>query len=212
MNILAVGAHHDDIDLGVGGTLAKLAKEGNKVYGIVLTDSETHYDLRNVHRTSNQAIKDAARASKIIGYKLIKVPSELVGKVGELQYSAGYMRFLEGIIQKNNIEMIFTHWKHDMNTDHVATSEISIVAARRVNRVLMYRSNWYPVDKTFNTIVYSDITKTMSIKIKALRAFPGEIKRFGEDWIESFVSANRTWGYTIGTKYAEVFEPVRFTL
>jgi LmbE family N-acetylglucosaminyl deacetylase len=35
--ILFIGAHFDDVDLGVGGTLAKLSKQGKKVYKLTLS-------------------------------------------------------------------------------------------------------------------------------------------------------------------------------
>ena len=38
-NILLVGAHYDDTDLGVGGTAARLSAEGKNVYKLVLTDN-----------------------------------------------------------------------------------------------------------------------------------------------------------------------------
>ena len=37
MNILAIGAHPDDIELGCGGTLIKASKEGHKIYLYTLT-------------------------------------------------------------------------------------------------------------------------------------------------------------------------------
>ena len=46
--ILAIGAHFDDVDLGVGGTLAKLSKQGKKVYKLTLTDNVTNYKDRDI--------------------------------------------------------------------------------------------------------------------------------------------------------------------
>ena len=38
MNVLAIGAHFDDVELGCGGTLAKWAREGCELFHLVLTD------------------------------------------------------------------------------------------------------------------------------------------------------------------------------
>src|SRR5256712_10848404 len=38
MNILALGAHPDDIEIGCGGTLLKYTKAGHGVYLMVLTE------------------------------------------------------------------------------------------------------------------------------------------------------------------------------
>ncbi len=212
VNILAIGAHHDDIDLGAGGTLAKLAKKGHQVFGLTLTDSETHYDIKNIHRTKEQAFKEAQKAAEIIGMKLLKVPEEFLAKNGELVYDVKYMRFLEKLMHQHKIDFLFCHWQYDMNTDHEAASKLSIVAGRHLNRILMYRSNWYQPDKAFNGIIYSDISKTIDIKKKALLAYESEVKNRGQDWINSFLDFNHSAGFSIGVEYAEIFEPVRYLI
>ena len=45
-NILALGAHFDDVELGAGGSLAKFSKEGKKVYKFTITDDS--YDNKLV--------------------------------------------------------------------------------------------------------------------------------------------------------------------
>lgn len=209
MNILAVGAHHDDIELGAGGTLARLVKEGHKTYGIILTNSETHYEIKNIHRPHERAVREGNKAAKVIGLQLLDTPVTLAANNGELIYSANYMRFLEKLIFDLKIDTLFTHWQYDMNTDHAASAKLSIVAGRHLGDILMYRSNWYQPDKGFNGIVYSDISSTINLKRKAIKAYAGEIKRYSKSWLESFIDANRSWGYSIGVEYAEVFEPVR---
>ena len=39
MNVLAIGAHFDDIELGCGGALAKHVKNGDKVIGFIATST-----------------------------------------------------------------------------------------------------------------------------------------------------------------------------
>ena len=212
MNVLTIGAHYDDIELGVGGTLAKLAMQDHQVFGLNLTDSETHYDIKNIHRTKEQAFEEAQKAAKIIGMELLRVPEEFLVKNGELIYEVRYMRFLEQLLHQYKIDLLFCHWRQDMNTDHVAAAQLSIVAGRHLNRILMYRSNWYQPDKAFNGIVYSDISRTMDIKKKALLSYESEIKNRGIKWINSFVDANRSFGFSIGVEYAEIFEPVRYLI
>ncbi|OGN40941.1 MAG: hypothetical protein A2606_03645 [Candidatus Yanofskybacteria bacterium RIFOXYD1_FULL_42_10] len=212
MNIMAIGAHHDDIELGVGGTLAKFAKEKNKVYGLTLTDSETYDHIKKYHRPSQRAVTEHTKAAKIIGYEIIEVPKELLGICTKLHYSPELMQFIETTIHKYKIDILFVHWKYDMNTDHEEAAKLSILAGRHAKRVLMYRSNWYQPDKGFNGIVYSDISEVIAVKKKALNSYTGEIRRYGKAWINSFIDANRSWGYSIGSHYAEVFEPVRYIL
>ena len=48
-NILIVGAHFDDAELGAGGTAAKLVKQGKKVYKLTLTDNVTLFKQKNIN-------------------------------------------------------------------------------------------------------------------------------------------------------------------
>jgi len=211
MNVLVVGAHHDDIELGCGGTVARLTAEGHAAYGVVLTNSETHYDLKNIHRSKEQAIVEARKAAGVIGLELTDLDYPQADN-GTLQYDVNLMRALEDFITKNNVRLVFSHWQYDMNTDHEAAAKITTVAARHVHSILMYRSNWYQPDRAFNGIFYIDISKTIDRKVKSLECYSVEIRNRSREWIDSFIDHNRSFGFSIGVEYAEVFEPVRYTL
>lgn len=211
MNVLATGAHHDDIEIGCGGTIAKLKNHGNRVYGIILTNSETHFESKNIHRTAVEAEKESIKASVEIGLELYAL-NYLKADNGMLLYDINLMREIEKFIFDNDIELILTHWRYDMNTDHEAASKISIVAARHVHNILMYQSNWYQPDRAFNGIIFSDISDFIEQKKRSLKQYKIEVQNRGEEWINSFIDRNRSYGFSIGVKYAEVFEPVRYVI
>jgi LmbE family N-acetylglucosaminyl deacetylase len=211
MNVLAVGAHHDDIELGCGGTLARMSQEGHTVFGTVLTNSETHYTQRNIHRTSREALGESLEAAKHIGISYINTEIPLKNN-GELIYDIVTMRWLEELINKHEITMVFSHWQNDLNTDHAAAARMTVVASRRISRVLMYRSNWYQPHQPFNGIIHMDISMTVNKKKEALYCYKTEIKNRGTEWINTFLDANRIAGFIIEKDYAEVFEPVRYEL
>jgi len=52
MNILAVGAHPDDIEFQCAGTLAKYAQRGDKVFLAVSTDGEAGTSKANPEETA----------------------------------------------------------------------------------------------------------------------------------------------------------------
>ncbi len=211
MNVLVVGAHHDDIELGCGGAVARLTAEGSTVFGLVLTNSETHYDLKGIHRTKEQAIVEARKAAAVIGLELTELDYPQSDN-GTLQYDVNLMRTIEDFITKNEIRLVFSHWQYDMNTDHEAAAKITTVAGRHVHSIVMYRSNWYQPDRAFNGIFYIDISKTIEKKIRSLECYSVEIANRSREWIDSFIDHNRSFGFSIGAEYAEVFEPVRYTL
>jgi len=211
VNVLAVGAHHDDIELGCGGTLARLAREGHRVFGLTLTNSETHYDFRDIHRTSAVARGEAERAARVLGLTLV----ELEGfdqDNGTLAYDVELMRRIERFIDEQSVSLVFSHWNHDLNTDHEAAAKLTRVASRRVPSVLMYRSNWYQSGQPFNGTFFVDVTQTIDLKRQSLACFESELANRGHDWVESFFDAHKNAGFAIGKRYAEVFEPLRYEL
>jgi LmbE family N-acetylglucosaminyl deacetylase len=211
MNVLAVGAHHDDIELGCGGTLARLGREGRRTFGLTLTNSETHYDLRGIHRTRAQALTESKRAAEALGVTLVDLPG-CGADNGKLAYDVELMRRIETFIVEQRISLVFSHWTHDLNTDHAAAAQMTIVAARHVPSLLMYRSNWYQVTQPFNGTFFVDISETVDTKRRSLECYQVEITNRSSEWIDSFFDQHRTAGFSIGRKYAEVFEPVRYEL
>jgi LmbE family N-acetylglucosaminyl deacetylase len=209
MNVLAVGAHHDDIEIGCGGGLARLVREGHTVYGMVLTDSETHYTHMGLHRTDGEAREEALAAAGEIGYR----PAECgvpPAPNGGLSYDATRMRGIEGFIDENRVELVFSHWPHDLNTDHAAAARLTMTAARRVQRVLLYRTNRYTTGIPFNPSHFIDISGTVDVKRRALSLFATEIRNRGAGWVESFLQENALHGAAAGCPYAEAFEAVRY--
>jgi LmbE family N-acetylglucosaminyl deacetylase len=67
MNILAIGAHFDDVELGCSGALAKHVVNGDNVYVFVATVSGFTNEDGHVIRSNETALKEAQDAMKIIG-------------------------------------------------------------------------------------------------------------------------------------------------
>ena len=57
-NVLAVGAHADDIEIGCGGTVARHARNGDEVIILIMAESSyTYYDGR-VLRTKEEGVQE----------------------------------------------------------------------------------------------------------------------------------------------------------
>jgi LmbE family N-acetylglucosaminyl deacetylase len=211
MNVLAVGAHHDDVEIGCGGTLARLARAGHRAFAVTLTNSETHYDLRGIHRTRAQAVTEARRAAAVLGVELLEL--EGAGRDnGTLAYDVTLMRRLEELIAAHDVSLVFSHWRCDLNTDHEAAAKITTVAARHVPCVLMYRSNWYQPGPPFNGVFSVDTSDVIDLKRQSLACYQTEIANRSPEWLGSFIDRDRSAGFAIGKRYAETFEPVKFEL
>jgi LmbE family N-acetylglucosaminyl deacetylase len=206
-NVLAIGAHFDDIELGCGGTVARHVSEGDNVIMLVLTNSAYYNYDGVVIRTEEVAKKEGLEAAKILGVKnLISIGLE----TKTLQYGFELIEIINKVIDDNNIDLIYTHWDKDVHQDHSAIGRATLNAGRHVKNILMYRSNWYHTTSEFRGNYYVDIADFINIKISAVKAHENEYKKFGQGWVDFFVNENLNAGKKIGCEYAEAFEIVKY--
>jgi len=207
MNVLAIGAHFDDIELGCGGTIVKHVKNKDKVYMYVLTDSEyKNYDGR-ICRTKAAALKEGRDAASILG-----VDDLLCGelKTKEVQYSVYLIEMINKVIDDLGVDLVYTHWEHDVHQDHFAIGRATLSAARHVPRLLMYRCNWYATNLHFNGNFFVDTSPYIETKIKAIKAHKTEYEKLGERWVDFVRHQNRNNGIEMQVEYAEVFEVIKY--
>jgi len=207
MNVMAIGAHFDDIELGCGGTIIKHIKNKDSVCMYVLTDSEyENYDGK-ILRTKDVALNEGKNAAKILGVDNL-ISGNL--KTKKLQYSSGLIEQINEKIDLLNIDTIYTHWLYDVHQDHSAVGRATLNAARHVPRILMYRSNWYATNANFNNNFSVDISSYINTKIRAIKAHKTEYDKFGEKWIEFVKHQNSNTGIEMEVEYAEGFEVIKY--
>ena len=208
MNVLGIGAHFDDLELGCSGTLIKHVQKGDKVTMLVITDSSYSNPKGDHIRTASTAHQEGLKAANIIGAELIC-----------LNYGTFLIPFEESLtkeitryIEELDISIIYCPWVHDIHRDHHYAAKNTLMAGRHVPRFLMYRSNYYDTEQTFEGKFYSDITDVMDKKIEVVKAHKSELERVRFKWLEFFRNQNANDGQKIGVKYAECFEVVRYLL
>jgi|SRR3989344_4913396 len=207
MNVLAIGAHFDDVELGCGGTLARHAKQGDNVYVFVATVSGFSNHYNETVRSNEIARAEAHAAMRILGVK------ELICgdfKTMEVEFVDVLNIQLLKLVEEKKIEKVYAHWIGDIHHDHQAVARASLHSCRHVPRLLMYRSNWYHSTTEFRSNFYTDITAYWPTKEAAIRAHASELQRVGEKWINFFRNEAENAGQRIGVKMAEVFELVKW--
>ena len=206
MNVLAIGAHFDDIELGCGGALARHVKKGDNVYAYVATLSGYVNPDKKIVRSNEVAHKEGAAAMELLGVNLIcgSFPTLQIEFTDELNQQIVH------IVEERSIDLVYTHWIGDTHHDHQAVAKASLHSCRHVPNMLMYRSNWYHSTFEFRGNYYVDITDYWLHKEAAVKAHVSELERTGYKWISFFQREAENAGQRIGVKLAEVFEVVKW--
>ena len=206
MNILAIGAHFDDVELGCGGALAKHIAEGDDVYVYVATQSG-YSKYNDIQIRSNEfALQEGAAAMSLLGANLITGDFKTL----EVEFVDKLNVDILKIVEEKNIDVAYIHWFGDIHHDHASVSKASLHSCRHVRCVLMYRSNWYHSSIDFRGNFYIDISSYIGLKIDTILQHKSELKRTKKKWIDFWESEASNCGLKIGVKYAEVFEVVKW--
>ncbi|MCK4789813.1 MAG: PIG-L family deacetylase [Desulfobacteraceae bacterium] len=219
--ILVVAAHPDDEILGCGGTVARLANEGAKVYTLLLGQGiASRHD--NLDKTEYQGqvaklkkcMDDANRSIGVQEVFSFDFPDNKFDTVGLLDI----VKTVEKIKNKIKANVIFTHYEKDLNIDHRITYEAVITATRplateTVKTIYSFEvlssTEWhYPV--VFSPDTFFDISNTMKQKQKALACYETELRPFPHTRsLEGSELNAKVWGMKIGVDCAEAFKTVR---
>jgi len=199
VNILAIGAHPDDVEFGCGGALIKYARKGHRLFILVLTGGGSG-------GSSSVRMKEQTASGKILGAEKIFwggyedtrliVDSELIGKI-------------EAVIAEVNPDFIFCNFPDDTHQDHRHLAQAIMSATRYIRNVLFYEG---PTTQNFNPQVYVDISDTLASKVEALRAHNSQVMKTNiEDLsiVEVARSSANFRGIQGRVKYAEAFHSLR---
>ena len=165
MNILTVGPHPDDIEIGCAGTLIKYAQKGHSVYLLIMTQGEKGGEAEIRYR-------EQGRSAEIIGAKEVFwggfKDTELLGKGNEMIHT------VEEYIDKVKPHFIFVNFFDDTHQDHRAVNRAVLSATRYVKNVMFYE---VPTTNNFTPNVFVDIGSVLDLKIEALKAHESQVMK-----------------------------------
>src|SRR6266700_1813759 len=195
MNVLAIGAHFDDVELGCGGTIASHVRTGDNVAVYVATVSSYSNQYNLEVRTKEMALAEARAAMKVLG-----VNDLICGRFKTLEIEFVDLVNIEilQIVEERKIDLVLSHWPGDIHHDHQAVARAAIHSCRHVPRQLLYRSNWYHSTTDFRGNFYVDITDTWDLKQRAIEAHASEFERTGRRWSAFFRNEAENAGQRIG--------------
>ena len=120
--ILAIGAHFDDVELGVGGAMAKLSQGGADVYKLTLTNNVTKFNQLAIDVDFETSFEESLKACNVLGIKQIEPTA--YAECTNLEFNPQVMQDVERIVFDLKIDTVFCHFFSDMQQDHVNASKI----------------------------------------------------------------------------------------
>ena len=139
VNILAVGAHPDDVELGCFGTLLEKKRAGHNVYAVALAPGAYgKYRWEDIEAVWSKS-REILRSGKGKGdYFLGKFP------IGRLAHDWDAVGFVDDLIRSYSIDTMICHHHGEAHQDHLSAQRIAISAARRnVDRLWLWESSIY---------------------------------------------------------------------
>ncbi|HDI00122.1 MAG: PIG-L family deacetylase [Candidatus Latescibacterota bacterium] len=199
MNILAIGAHPDDIEYGCGGTLLKCSRRGHDIYLYVATAGDFGGDP-SVRMKEQEASAKKIGARHIFwgGYKDTQIPM-----------SQDLIASLEEVVRQVEPDFIFVHYPDDTHQDHRTLAQATITATRYTRNFLFYEGL---TTQNFNPSVYVDIEETLEDKFELLRLHRSQVTKTNiadMTVLELAKSTANFRGIQGRVKYAEAFCPSR---
>tara|TARA_R100000935_G_scaffold32257_1_gene52795 strand:+ start:543 stop:1259 length:717 start_codon:yes stop_codon:yes gene_type:complete len=226
LDLLAIGAHPDDIELSCAGTIAKEVARGKKVGVLDLTRGEL-----GTRGTADMRDKEAVNASKILG---LHTRQNLKFKDGFFINNKEHQLEIIKVIRKYRPEIILCNAINDRHIDHgkgsqlvsdscflsglrkIETEENGVVQEAWRPKHVYHYIQW----KNLTPDIVVDITGYMDIKLKSVLAYKSqffnkkseepETPISSDNFLDSITYRARDLGRLIGTEYAEGYNVERY--
>lgn len=200
-NVLAIGAHPDDIELGCGGTVAKHVAAGDKVIMLVVTQGEAGSG------DTCQRAEEQRNACAVLGVDRLIWGHLPDGRVNN--HELALVHLIEQAISEHRIDRVYTHGSADSHQDHRSIAVATWGAARHAPQVLCYDS---PSSVGFTPSIFTDISDTLGKKLAALACHSSQTDNsfMASTNLVSTQAGYR--GFQARVEAAEGFEPHRILL
>jgi LmbE family N-acetylglucosaminyl deacetylase len=200
--VLAVGAHADDIELAVGGTMARLRRAGARVVMVVLS----------LPGDAKVRRREAEQAADILGCELRVVMDDGKRRIEDLK-SYELVAMIDREVKELEPAAMLTHGPSEFHRDHVLVHEACVSSQRlRYFDFFTYQPNFCrPVPVAFHPKAYVDISDTIETKMRAIEAHRSQFKcrGLGTDIYRDIARMN---GRMVGVQYAEGLDIGRMLL
>jgi LmbE family N-acetylglucosaminyl deacetylase len=200
--VLAIGAHPDDVEIGAGGLLARLARAGHRV-AIAIASSPNEPVER---------LREAREAAAIIGAEVHVLFGAEPMRVEDLPMHR-LVRRLDELVALEQPELVLTHSKRDLHWDHRLVHHATLSALRRTPCQLLAFTSTPELNAASSYMgpAFADISSTIDVKLAAVAAHASQLAR-GSANLDGCRDVARALGRLSGARYAEAYEVLRLTL
>ena len=200
--VVAIGAHPDDLEIGIGGTLAKLQRDGARVVMVVVSIPKD-YEVR---------LAEAKRGAEILGCELKLLVEEGPKRIEDLK-TCELVGLLDNVIRDYRPAALLTHSSVDFHNDHRLVYQACLPTQRVAyfDFFSYHPTNCYPVPIAFHPRAYVDVTETIDAKMHSITAHASQFGGRGLD-TEMYREHAHLQGRIIGVPYAEGLDVVRMVL
>jgi LmbE family N-acetylglucosaminyl deacetylase len=191
--VLAIGAHPDDLELAIGGTLARLARESARVVMAVVS-IPSEFELRR---------SEAERAAAILGCELRILVENSCCRIDDMK-NYQLVGMLDALVSELQPAAVLTHSASEFHRDHITVHNACLSTQRLKFFDFFHFSPTMTraVPVTFHPRAYIDVSDTIELKMKAIEA---HLSQFGGRGLDSemYRDLARLNGRMVGVKYAE---------
>jgi LmbE family N-acetylglucosaminyl deacetylase len=200
--VLAIGAHPDDVELGMGGTAARLARAGARVV-MAVACVPNDYETR---------VSEARKAADILGCESRVLVGDGCRRVEDVK-SYQLVERIDALIEELRPAAMFSHGCAEVHKDHVLVHQACLASQRRtfLDFFCFNPTSSRPALLDFRPQVFVDISETVELKMRAISAHESQFERRGLE-IEFVRDLGRAYGLAAGVPHAEGLELVRMKL
>jgi len=224
LDVLAIGVHPDDVELGCSGTLINEIRRGKKAGVIDLTQGEL-----GSRGSVEMRYEESAKAAVIMG---IQVRENLKMRDGFMRNDEKHQFQLISSIRKYKPEIVLANTLNDRHPDHGRAGKLiadscflsGLIKVETTGDDGARQEAWRPKyvlhylqDRYHEPDIIVDITDVFEQRMEAIRAYTTQFYNPGNEddgpqtyistpeFLESIIARARVIGKKIGVKYAEGF-------
>lgn len=200
--VLGVGAHPDDLEIGIGGTLASLSEAGARVVMAVVS-IPSQLETRR---------EEAERAAEILGGKIRLLIPDRASRVEDLR-NYQLVGMIDSLIREFSPVAVFTHSRFNLHLDHKLVYE-ACLASQRLGYFDFFcysPTTSREMNIPFAPQAFVDISSKIDTKMTAINTHDSQFGHRGLS-TDHFREHDRLNGQIIGVDYAEGLEIVRLRL